>query len=489
MEDRDMPKNRKRRLMKLRNKNTGGSKARIAYYAGAGLAVVLLLVYLSGVVYFSGHFFFGTRINGYDCFGKTPEQAEKTLEMGLDSYAMRIEGKGGTEAVIEAGDVSMSYGSSPGLKKQVKKQNTFAWFLTFFDNKKRDIHIATTFDREKLTEVVGSLSILSEEYAEAVSAFPKYDGQQFVIEPEVYGIQIERKIFEEKIGEALSDLEACFDMESEGCYETPAYTKDSPEVRSAVELMNEYCRTSITYTMDENVVLDKATISTWLSTDENMEVIIDENAVKEWLREFGKKYDTVGITRSLTTPTGRQTTVTGGTYGWSVDEEAERSVILEAIKNGETLTREPVYCEGNTAASHTLPDWGNTYIEVDLKEQHMWYIENGAIKLETDVVTGEPIPEKITPEGVYDILEKKLDTYLTGDINPKTGKPIYRTHVDYWMRVTWTGIGFHDAIWQSAFGGSRYQTNGSHGCINMPLDKAAALYDLIGLDVPVIIHY
>ena len=36
----------------------------------------------------------------------------------------------------------------------------------------------------------------------------------------------------------------------------------------------------------------------------------------------------------------------------------------------------------------------------------MWYVVDGSIALETDVVTGQPIPERITPEGTYSILEK-----------------------------------------------------------------------------------
>ena len=30
---------------------------------------------------------------------------------------------------------------------------------------------------------------------------------------------------------------------------------------------------------------------------------------------------------------------------------------------------------------------------------------------------------------------------------------------------------------------------GSHGCINMPLDQAAALYDMLEVGTPVVIHY
>ena len=51
------------------------------------------------------------------------------------------------------------------------------------------------------------------------------------------------------------------------------------------------------------------------------------------------------------------------------------------------------------------------------------------------------------------------------------------------------GIGFHDATWQSSFGGSRYKSHGSHGCINMPKQKAKEMYDLISDGTPVICHY
>ena len=49
--------------------------------------------------------------------------------------------------------------------------------------------------------------------------------------------------------------------------------------------------------------------------------------------------------------------VSGGTYGWSIDEEAETQNLIASIKNGEVVTREPAY--EKTAASHAAQDWGN----------------------------------------------------------------------------------------------------------------------------------
>ena len=42
------------------------------------------------------------------------------------------------------------------------------------------------------------------------------------------------------------------------------------------------------------------------------------------------------------------------------------------------------------------------------------------------------------------------------------------------------GQGLHDASWQSSFGGNRYKTGaGSHGCVNLPTDQAALIYNTI----------
>ena len=118
----------------------------------------------------------------------------------------------------------------------------------------------------------------------------------------------------------------------------------------------------------------------------------------------------------------------------------------------------------------------------------MWYIVDGNVAFETAVVTGKPY-EHSTPSGVYDILYMQPNATLVGNIVPETGEPEYRTPVSYWMQVTWGGVGFHDATWQPAFGGDLYWSIGSHGCINMPLDGAAALYSMISPGTPVVMHY
>jgi len=41
------------------------------------------------------------------------------------------------------------------------------------------------------------------------------------------------------------------------------------------------------------------------------------------------------------------------------------------------------------------------------------------------------------------------------------------------------GEGLHDATWRTEFGKDIYKTNGSHGCVNLPLDIAKEIYDIV----------
>ena len=456
-----------------------------------GSIIFALLLYIVISVYFAFHFFNNTIINGYNISGKTLPDAEKYFQSQIEKYELIINERNGETEIIKGKDIYLTYKENKALDDILKKQNIFLWPISLFTERKEDIKMNCLYDKAKLEQKINSLNVITAEQIPPQSAYPEFNGNQFIVHMETDGTAVDKAALRERIMTAIMLLDSEIDLERENCYIAPEYTAESKKIQEACSKMNHYCQASITYLMDEPIVIDKTVISTWLSIDDEMNVIIDENAVKKWLEEFGERYDTMGTTRAFMTPTGKNTSVTGGTYGWSINEDDELIKILDAVKNGEAVTKEPTYYIGGTAASHTMPDWGSTYAEVDLSEQHMWFIFNGTIVLETDVVTGEPIPEKITPEGVYSLLDKKLNEVLVGDIDPQTGEPEYMTQVTYWMRITWEGIGFHDAIWQAAFGGSLNQITGigSHGCINMPLYQAAELYDIIEIGTPIIIHY
>ena len=186
------------------------------------------------------------------------------------------------------------------------------------------------------------------------------------------------------------------------------------------------------------------------------------------------------------TTSGRTVSVYGSAYGWKIDQDAEVAQLTQEIQSGTQTTREPVY--SMTANSYGVNDLGNTYIEVDLTEQYMRYYQDGSVIFESDIVSGlASDPERKTPPGIFTLYYKKSPDVLRGT-KKADGTYSYEQPVTYWMPFN-GGIGFHDADWQPYFGGDRYLTGGSHGCINMPPDKAGELYNIIQYNVPIICFY
>ena len=86
-----------------------------------------------------------------------------------------------------------------------------------------------------------------------------------------------------------------------------------------------------------------------------------------------------------------------------------------------------------------------------------------------------------TPAGLFHVYDKQRNKVLVGED--------YECPVEYWMRLTDTGVGIHDAWWQESFGGDMYLESGSHGCINCPPYIARLLYENVKEQTPVIVYY
>ncbi len=170
---------------------------------------------------------------------------------------------------------------------------------------------------------------------------------------------------------------------------------------------------------------------------------------------------------------GEKIQLTTGYWGRYVDYEKEAAWAKKKFEKGESVEdREPIRL-GNT---DTIK---GTFVEVSIDEQMLYLHEKGKITAKTPVVTGRT-GGRDTPRGAYYILERVPGKYLVG-----AG---YRTWVNRWMRLTYSGVGLHDAGWRGNFGGSIYRSNGSHGCVNLPKNFAYSLYEKTYLGMPVVIY-
>ena len=215
---------------------------------------------------------------------------------------------------------------------------------------------------------------------------------------------------------------------------------------------------------------------------EDHRFVVDEDFFAQKAAAMAEKYNTKGKPHLFTDSYGDSLMLTGGDFGWKLDEEAT----AENLKNASAPEGEAglVFADAVWAnrgrSFERSNDIGDSYVEVDLAGQKVWLYKNGRLLIETDCVSGTYGTERQTPGGVYSIYYKMSPATLTG--------PGYSSFVNYWMPFN-GGIGLHDAPWRGSFGGNIYKYDGSHGCINLPYDAAQLMYRTVKKGYPVICYY
>lgn len=458
----------------------------IAGIVAAAVLVVLGIGYVFVANHYSDRFLMKTYVNGKDCSGMTIKEVENLIQKQVEEYSLTIHGANESKEVIEGTDIDIKYIGYQQLKEAFQKQNEYLWPKALFSTNQITAEILFDYSQEKLdTMIAGLACVKPENQTVAVDATVVFKDGQFVVQDETYGTQVDTAKLTELVNTCVKTIDTELDLDSEGCYIQPRFKANSQEVISAKDVMNAYLDAEITHSLDgAEMTLTSSTFAAWISVNENMEPVISADKATAYAKTVASKYNTANRSGVLVTPTGKEVTMSNAVLGRAIGTDSERDQIISEIKAGKKVTRSPIVSRQAMADGQYA--WGTTYIEVDISAQHMWYIVNGSIVFETDVVTGKR-GSNDTPTGIYTILEKMRNKTLVGRI--VNGKPLYRTPVSYWMRVTWSGIGFHDASWQPTFGGDRYVSNGSHGCINMPPAKAGELYNLISKGTNVVIHY
>ncbi len=228
---------------------------------------------------------------------------------------------------------------------------------------------------------------------------------------------------------------------------------------------------------EETENITSEVVSGWLKEDVH-EVLVDGEKVRAHVEKLAAKYNTVEQPRRFTTSYGNTITLYKGDFGWKLDVDKTVEVIMANLEGNAAKKVQPVWSQtaGTTVGDN---DIGDSYVEIDLVNQKVWLYKDGEKLLETDCVTGTYGTDRQTPGGVYDINAKRSPAVLRG--------PGYESPVSYWMPFN-GGIGLHDATWRSTFGGEIFKTNGSHGCINLPLDMAEKIYETVTVGYPVVCY-
>lgn len=387
------------------------------------------------------------------CFVSTNIYAasENKQKVSSNDYVLTLQERGNVKEQIKGSDIGLSYKSDSN---------------------------SAEFNELQLRQKLDTLKCF-DEYNIIESKNPKieYVNGTYVIRKEIYGTRINKDILYKNVVDAVNQKASVVDLDKISAYEDPAYTASSDKVVQAKNLLNKYISANIKYTYGGNSKsLNGSTIKDWIHVDNDYNVTFDENKAGEFVDEIADEY-----TYSL----GRTTAVSGGSngnnHGWEVDRDTEKASLINDIKNGQSISKTPAYKE-TPCARYLKGVSGNTFVEVDMGNQYLWFYKNGYIVAEGNVVTGN-LSESgcATPEGIYSLNNKQRDTNLVG--------PNYVSPVSYWMPFIKNSIGLHDATWRSQFGGSIYKTNGSHGCVNLPSSLAETIYNSISVGTPVVCYY
>ena len=304
------------------------------------------------------------------------------------------------------------------------------------------------------------------------------DTKSYQVVPADAGTELVADNVQRAVRDAVMNLETEVDLEAHDCYTKPAVTEEDEGLLALVSELNTYVGAVVTHTFGEaSQVLDGDVIHTWLSV-EDQAVVLDESQAAAYVKELAAAYDTAYKPKTLKTSYGDTVTISRGNYGWRINQSAETAAVTAIVKAGETQTREPEYIQ--KAAGHGENDYGNTYVEVNLTAQHLFFYKNGELVVESDFVSGNESRGWATPAGAYPLTYKQRNAVLKGEN--------YRTPVSYWMPFN-GGIGLHDAAWRGSFGGSIYKTSGSHGCVNLPPGVAKTIYEGISAGDPVLCYH
>jgi len=439
----------------------------------------LIVIYFGMTIYFMNHFYFGSKINSINISGKSVEDVNEQMVFKLQTYKLNIKERGGKNEQIRSDEIGLKYNSGGQFKDFKDRQNPYKWISAFFNTEASKMIEGVKYDKDLLKKRVDKLSCFeSGNIIQPKNPSFKYTDNGYAIVGEVNGNKVNKDILYASASEAILKEKTTIDLDSINCYIKPLYTSNSPKIVDTKNILNKYVFSKITYVFGEGEeLLDGSKINKWLTVDENFKVTFNEKEVKNYIDVLSDNYNTIGKRRNLVSSSGKEINIGGGDYGWSINRAKETQALISAIKEGKTISKEPEYIQ--TALSHGINDMGDTYVEIDLTEQHLWFYKNGSLIVQGDIVTGNANGKNTTPGGIYSLKYKERNAILKG--------PGYASPVTFWMPFN-GGIGIHDASWRSQFGGEIYKTDGSHGCINSPYYLAKTIFNNIEPGIPVVCY-
>jgi Uncharacterized protein conserved in bacteria len=444
-------------------------------------------IYVGIMIFYNNHFLPNTYINSVEIGNMSVEDVNILFEDEVSNYTLIVTDLDGNKEYILSSDYSLTYLENNQIQEIKDAQNNAAWILSLFAPAEYQLTIESAYDTKQLTDRIHNMNIITNAQEKAPEdAYLQLDIENnlYTIVPEVIGSSLDVDAVLAEIHNAIAQQQTEIQLSDHTIYTEPAITANHPALVKEMESKNAILELTITHTFgtlkeNERVLTGKEIVD-WLTYDDDFNIVsVDSASVEYYVYTLARDFNTFGSSRPFRTSGGQDIIIKGGDYGWIIDQKSEAETLTALIMNLESTTREPAY--EATAATHDGIDTGepDIYVEIDLSRQYLWYYVNGAVKVETDIVSGMK-DRSPTREGTFSVMWKEQKWRLRGET--------YDVVVDYFIPF-YTDVGLHDANWQSTFGGNVYHYAGSYGCINTPLDKVKEIYEHIAPGTIVYTYY
>lgn len=474
-----------------------------------GIGMIVLLYFYNKN---QAGFLKGTTLNGEDVSGKTPETVAAELSQEYNAFPIQITEDGTVVLEGDLGDFGFSFDEDTLLEEltaadAAEKENFLSVLQTVLGGRALQLDAAFSYDEETFDAFVVSSNFSVARFASSEAQYVLNEtGTEYTIQEAIQGNEIDdaslQQYVQEQIQTALSEgavsetltieIPDEYYTSEEVSTDTSALEAGLADKNKELKLQNAFGNMSVTYTFGtQTQVLDSATIISWASIDDDYNITLDDTAIATYVSELAATYDTRSGERTFTTTSGETITFSNSEnqYGYIINQESECEQLKAELLAGEPVTREPVYYQTNSYGNpwylsrEGTDDLNGTYVEVSISEQHVWFYKDGVLIADGDCVTGDVSEGHDTTTGVYALAYKQSPATLTGG-DAADG---YSSDVTYWMPFN-DGQGLHDATWRSTFGGTIYQTSGSHGCVNLPYSLAQTIYENIEAGTAIVVH-
>lgn len=448
----------------------------------------VLLLYLYGSLCFSSCFCFRTSVNGRSVFLKTPQEVsvERMMETRRQCFVLKT--KSGIEERIPFFSLGITRQSDKDIASVSLRKWT--WPVSLFVSENYELQDDWIYEPSKMRTSLNSLLCVNDPNArKATDVYVDTRDGNYIFVNENDGTEVDIDKLFALMAEKIEDGIFFIDLDAEQCYRPSSVSDsryDQKTLYSDASFIKD-CQICLLLDSDVTEAVSEDILSEMLYEKDGC-CFIHWNMLYSYVQAIGKKYNTVGMTRMFRCHDGVVKAIKPRSHdsyvGYRLNEYELALRLADAIAEGGTHTvRVPWYSKG-MCLGDSETDIGETYFELDIKEQRLWLYVNGTVIEETSVVTGKDVKGRRTKRGLYQVMNLYEHYRMYYDDG--------NSESEFFIKISPDGIGIHDAPWRSEFGGDIYKKDGSHGCINVPYESEVLFFhavdDLSNKKIPVIVY-